>query len=574
MIISISWRWFIPYLIISIILSVIPAASIWVGKLILDNIVEIFQKLPSASLHTVYLLVALEVGLLLLQLTFNQVVSIISIKMWGEVDIKLHQDLLTISKDIRFQYFEYPKFHDQLSMITQYFLPNATSYVSNAVGLLRSVTYIISISAILLRVDPWFLVAILGLNLVNFFISINMTNYQVNHESERINNNRYIRYLFDLMTKIETIRDLKLFNLYPTFMKKYKERRKNELSAQQAIAKKLSIISLVKEWLSTSLYYGFYIYIILLVAKQRLTVGDIALYQRSYQALNGSISGLMNLFTSIYNSNLYVNSYFEFASLASAHQSSSNHELRAIKKISLRDVNFAYHNNDKHVVLSDCSCEFNAGCSYALIGKNGSGKSTLLKMLCGLYKVSSGEILINSLSIDNYSLTTYQKQISSILQNFTLYQMSVRDNVLLGDASQSQDMAALEASFNAAQLDEVIRKLPVHEETILSRSLEDGVLLSKGEEQKTALARALYRKASVYIFDEPDAHVDQTFLASLKAIYNSLKAQGCIVIVATHHFSTLEDFDSVVYIDDGLISQGRHEDLLKVNDNYYQLTYS
>ena len=236
--------------------------------------------------------------------------------------------------------------------------------------------------------------------------------------------------------------------------------------------------------------------------------------------------------------------------------------------IEFRNVSFRYPGT-KELVLDHVSLKIEPSEKIAVVGKNGSGKTTLVKLLCRLYEPEEGEILWNGKNIREYDLREWQKIFAIVFQDYSLLSLTLGQNVA---ASEQYEAERAKEVLQLAGFGERLNKLKKGLETVVYPEYEqDGVSFSRGEEQKIAIARAIYKGGQICILDEPTAALDPV---SESRVYESFDeiVKGKTAVYISHRLSSCKFSDRIFVLDNGKIAEsGTHEALLSKNGLYAQL---
>ena len=238
--------------------------------------------------------------------------------------------------------------------------------------------------------------------------------------------------------------------------------------------------------------------------------------------------------------------------------------------IEFRDVTFTYPETDKPV-LEHLNLTIQPGQKIALVGANGAGKTTLVKLLTGLYRPDSGEILLGGRNIESYSQEEYFDLIGTVFQEPFLMAFSIEENIACCDEQQADHQRVCRC-LQRAGLWERIERLPKGVKTPYSKELyEDGESFSGGEAQRLMLARALYKDAPVMVLDEPTAALDPLAEAQMYAQYNDLTADKTSIFIS-HRLSSTQFCDRVLYLEGGkIVEDGTHQQLMALGGSYAKM---
>ncbi|MGC4808931.1 peptidase domain-containing ABC transporter [Micromonospora sp. DT228] len=231
--------------------------------------------------------------------------------------------------------------------------------------------------------------------------------------------------------------------------------------------------------------------------------------------------------------------------------------------IELRGINFRY-DLGAPLVLRDIDLRVAAGTKVAIVGSTGSGKTTLVRLLTGMLAPTSGELLVDGRTLDEYDLEPLRHRFGVVTQFPYIFGGSIRDNLILGRTDLDDD--ELLAALGKAQFLPDLQRMPMGLET---RVGEGGGSLSGGQRQRIAIARALLSRTNVLLLDEATSHLDALTEA---AIADELSSLGCTRIVVAHRFSTISDADQIVVLHHGeIIERGDHQELMALGGRYAAL---
>ncbi len=271
----------------------------------------------------------------------------------------------------------------------------------------------------------------------------------------------------------------------------------------------------------------------------------------------------------------YLKTYLEYFDIPNdMYQGSLAVEKRSDKKydVEFRNVSFQYAGSDAYA-LQNISLKLKVGEKLAVVGRNGSGKTTFIKLLCRLYDPTEGEILMNDFNIRKYDYRQYLDIFSVVFQDYHLLAMPLGNNV---SCEASWDEEKAERLLREVGFGERYAQMPKKLETPLYKNFdEDGVIVSGGEAQKIALARALYRDASFIILDEPTAALDPVAEAEIYSKFDEIVGDKTAIYIS-HRLSSCRFCDKIAVFDKGRIVQlGTHEELLAdETGTYYELWHA
>ena len=229
-------------------------------------------------------------------------------------------------------------------------------------------------------------------------------------------------------------------------------------------------------------------------------------------------------------------------------------------EVEFKNVSFQYPGSN-FWALSHVNIKFQIGKRLAVVGENGSGKTTFIKLLCRLYDPTEGQILLNGIDIRKYNYREYMDIFSVVFQDFQLLSQPLGENIA---GNKKYDAELVQKCLRDVGVEERLKTMPGGLETILYKdSGENGVILSGGEAQKIAIARALYRDAPFIILDEPTAALDPIAEADIYSRFNEIVGDKTAIYIS-HRLSSCKFCDEILVFDHGSICQrGSHKELVK-----------
>lgn len=298
-------------------------------------------------------------------------------------------------------------------------------------------------------------------------------------------------------------------------------------------------------------------------------IGSFILYRGTVERFINAVSTLGARLGELRNNNDFLQKIFDYVDLPNAmYQGTLSVEKRNDNRfeIEFRNVSFKYPGCENYA-LKNVNFKFRIGERLAFVGMNGSGKTTFIKLLCRLYDPTEGEILLNGIDITRYEYHEYLDLFSVVFQDFATFAYTIADNV---SGEKHPDREKIMESLNRAGLGEKIRELPNGIDTYIYRWFSnDGVDLSRGELQKIALARALYKGAPFFILDEPTAALDPLAEAEVYSRFGDVVGDKTAIFIS-HRLSSCRFCDNIAVFHEGeLIQYGSHDELVAVTDGKY-----
>lgn len=314
--------------------------------------------------------------------------------------------------------------------------------------------------------------------------------------------------------------------------------------------------------------FGIYLFIGVKGLYGLFGIGSLVLYCGAFMQIINGIMKMAVTFGKTAEMAPLVNYYFEIVNTKDD-MTYGTREFDDDKfEIEFKNVSFKYPASDTYA-LQNVNLKIENGEHLAVVGRNGSGKTTFIKLMCRLYDVTDGEILINGVNIKEYSKESITKLYSVVFQDFKIFSIPLKNNIC---ANEEYDANRFYACLDNSNIAHRVEHLPDRENTYLYKDIDqNGVEISGGEAQKLALARALYKNSAVVILDEPTAALDPVAENEIYSRFNSF-VQGKTAIYISHRLSSCVFCTRIAVFDKAhLVETGTHQELLNAGGKYSEL---
>jgi ATP-binding cassette subfamily B protein len=623
----------IAMILLRIVRSMVPVVSLWVGKLIIDEVIRLAGLTGGGggahpvTARSLWLLVALEMGTVvageLLARLSGLVESLLGDLFTNRMSIRIMEHAATLD----LHQFEDPTFYDHLERARQG-TSGRVALTGQLLGMAQSALTLASLTAALAAQEPWLLVLLAVAVLPAFIGETHFAALSYSLLFRRTPQRRQLDYIRYVGASDETAKEVQLFGLAPWLIARYRELSDRYYDENRVLVVKRATVGAALSLFGTAGYYAAYVVVLLRAVAGLITIGTLTFLAASFRQSRDLIQGLLMSASGIYEQSLYLKDLFDFfdiePSIRSAPQALP--VPRPMREgFRFEDVGFHYPGSD-HWAVRHLTFTLRPGERVALVGENGAGKTTLTKLLARLYDPSEGRVMLDGVDLREYDLADLRRAIGVIFQDFVRYDMRFDENVGVGEvdavreyldagfgdeftaeadakreaAANAQRDARVNASVDAAipaaarglsaavpplppppasiaaaaqksLAASLLPRLPGSYRQMLGRRFEQGVDLSGGEWQKVALARAYMRDAQVLILDEPTAALDARAEYDVFVRFNELMA-GRMAVVISHRFSTVRMADRIIVLRGGeIVEQGTHDDLAVGGGLYAEL---
>lgn len=550
---------FVLTIIINIIGGIVPVISVNIfGSLI--------NAISSKDLNLSLRILAIYIGISFLSGMIISFKTFLFTKFQFLLDYELINRLLDKCAIMSLEEFENSDIQDQLQHILSQVGFRPYNIFTTTLTLVTSITTILSSVYIMLMWRPLsvFLIIVPAFAFSIFYLSISKREFQT--EERNAKKARSIWYYEFLLTKDQSFKEVKIFNLARHIIKRHNDLKQSVINENLYNTKVRLIISVVFDFVDQICMAVLMILIIFSVIAGEILIGNAVALLRIINMMFDSFNSIMNIIYSINQNSLYMSKLINFLNKPGNENSKETYKLNDLNQIEINNLTFAYPETDK-VVLQNINIKIDKNQRVALFGRNGSGKSTLIKLLLGYYLVEDDMIKMNGIPLNKVNIDSLHKLTGILFQDYCRYELSVKDNVGFGNIDEIDNEAQIRESLEEAGID----FLPPDLNQQLGKWFSDGTQLSGGQWQRVALARCFFKKAQMYILDEPNAALDKMGEKKIMNTFFEL-TKNKIGVFISHKIAHVMLADKIIYLDEGkIVAEGTHEELLKTCPSYKEI---
>lgn len=556
---------------LTIIAGILPAVIAFIGKLIIDGVVEAAASANPDTMGVLRLvlieaLVVIAVAASQRGISASQ--SLLRALLGQRVNVMILEKALTLE----LSHFEDSEFYDKLTQARREASSRPLSLVNRTLGLVQNAISLTSFSVLLFAFSPWAVVILFAAGLPSFFAEAKFSGDAFRLFRWRSPDTRMQMYLETVIAREDGVKEVKLYQLGPRLLQRYRDIFKKLFVDDRRLTLRRDGWGFVLGLLSTGALYGAYVWIITTTIAGAITLGAMTMYLVLFRQGQSAVSAILTSVSGMYEDNLYLSNLYEYLEQpVPARPGDAVKGPEPGRGLEFENVSFRYAGAEKNA-LSNINLKITPGESLALVGENGSGKTTLIKLLTRLYDPTGGRILLDGLDLQEWDVEALRQRVGVIFQDFGRYQFSVGENIGAGDVRYIDDRERWKAAATTGLAAPFIDEMADGYETQLGRWFKGGRELSGGQWQKIALSRAFMRSdADILVLDEPTATMDASSEAEIFEHFRKA-SRDKITILISHRFSTVRAAAQIIVIHQGkIIERGNHESLLAEDGQYAHL---
>ena len=559
---------------LTLVAGIVPAGIAWVGAQIVDAVVAAIaaHRAGGADLTQVLGYVALEGALVAMLAAVQRGLSTCQSLLRAQLGQRVNEMILEKALTLELRHFEDSEFYDKLTRARREASSRPLSLVMRSFGLVQNAVALVSFGTLLAQFSPWAVAVLLLAGLPSFLAEAKFSGDAFRLFRWRSPETRMQVYLETVLAREDHAKEVKLYELGPLLLDRYRSIFRKVFAEDRALTLRRDTWGFFLGLVSTAAFYGAYAWVALSAVRGQITLGQMTMYVLLFRQGQAAVSAALAAIGGMYEDNLYLSTLYEYLDTPVDPETGRATQGPAPGDgVRFEHVAFTYPGATEPAVR-DVSFHLRPGCSLALVGENGSGKTTLIKLLTRLYVPGAGRITLDGLDLGAWNPAALRRRVGVIFQDFARYQLSVGENIGVGDVEHFDDEARWRTAGDLAAATSFVDELPKGFGTQLGKWFKDGRELSGGQWQKIALARAFMREgADILVLDEPTAAMDARAEAQIFEQFRELALERMVILIS-HRFSTVRRADQILVVQGGeILERGSHDELMRLDGHYAHL---
>ena len=494
----------------------------------------------------------------------NVVVPLEMTRLYGGI----YKQLYKKAKNVELRCYEDAEFYNKYTMAMDGADEKVYRIISSFCGIFSGSFATVAVFYFMFQIDHYAVLFIICPLLGNFVFGNIKNKYEFKRYQEQAPNDKVLNYVNRTMYLPDFAKEVRLSNIFNLLKQQYHDATVRNVK----IAKKYAFANAhMNFWRITFTFTAIFEGVLLYATYRHAVTGSITLAQLTVMsslmvAMTWILIHLFENIMDIMKSGLFINNLRGFLEYEETIPEDLDGKIpEGFESLEFDNVCFAYKEEE---IIKNLSFTIRKGEIAALVGHNGAGKTTIIKLLLRLYDPTKGVIRLNGVDIREYNLHAYRELFATTFQDFSIFGMTIKENVLMGRTYEKDDEVVRRALRRAGVLDKV-ESLPKGIDTMMTKEFEeDGAVLSGGESQKIAVARTFAMESPVKIFDEPSSALDP--IAEYELFKNIMKeGKEHTMLFISHRLSSVKSCDKVFMLEKGtLVEEGSHEELMKLGGSY------
>jgi ATP-binding cassette, subfamily B, bacterial len=489
------------------------------------------------------------------------------------VELEAERRLLAQASKVDIGHFDNSNWHDRLARAKREVSWRPGDLTWSVLGLSGNIMTIALMASLLASLHYLLVVLALAAAGLSLALERRMTSRLYEFFYKETPEERERQYMGDLLAQPRTTKEIRAYVLADYLLGRHGKLSEDLFKQREQMFRSGTRISMLSGLMTGTALALAYAFVAVQGVSGAIDPGGVVLVIGAFTSVAGTLGQVSSTFVAVDQHTTFLDDYFSFLAIEplvptpAKPQPAPN---RFTEGIEFDNVTFSYPGGTEPA-LAGLSLRVRGGELIALVGENGAGKSTLVKLLLRFYDVDQGAVRMGGIDLKDLAPEDLRSRIGVLFQDYASYELTVRENVMLGRPDVKVDDERVMEALQDARSEWLVKKMPNGLDSKVGRLFEGGHDLSGGEWQRLALARLMYRDADIWILDEPTSSLDPEAEA---AIFAELKEnlKGRIGIVISHRFSTVRIADRIAVIADGRVTElGTHEELLATQGRYAQL---
>jgi ATP-binding cassette, subfamily B, bacterial len=565
-----SPRSLVKYSVLGIINSAMPPISVYLGAVLVNRIAE-------ARLHSVRFIDMLPIVVGLWLATGVQR-AIGAYSGYGRnlfvrrVQLEAERRLLAQASRLDLGHFDNSDWHDRLARAKRDISWRPGDLTWSVLGLSGNIVTIVLMASLLASLHYVLVILALAGAVLSLLLERRVTSRLYEFFYKETPEEREREYVADLLVQPRTTKEIRAYVLADYLLERHRGMSESLFKLREEMYRTGTRTSILSGLITGTALALAYVFVAVRGAAGTIDPGGVVLVIGAFTSVSGTLSNISSTFVSVDQHTTFLEDYFSFLAIDPLVPVPSPPVALPpiVDSIDFDDVTFTYPGG-KEPAVQGLNLHIHAGELVALVGENGAGKSTLVKLLLRFYDADHGSVRVGGVNLKDVDPEDLRGRIGVLFQDYANYELTVRDNVMMGRPDVSPDDQRVLEALRRSRSEWLVKKMPNGLDSKVGRLFEGGHDLSGGEWQRLALARIMYRNADIWILDEPTSSLDPEAEA---AIFAELKEnlRGRIGVVISHRFSTVRIADRIAVMVDGRVAElGTHEELLRSGGRYEQL---
>jgi len=489
-------------------------------------------------------------------------------RLFGGIYKKLYEK----ARNVELRCYEDSDFYNRYTMAMDGAEEKVTAIIRGILGTVIGSVSAVVVFGFMYEIDHYAIFFIISPLLGNFLFGNLKNKYEFKRYQEQAPNEKVLNYVSRMMYLPDGAKEIRLSEVFSLMKKQYHEatQRNVKIAVKYAFAN-----ASLNFWRITFTFTVMFEGVLLYAIYRKEVTGSITLAQLTIMtslmvAMTWILIRVFENIMEILKNGVFINNLRGFLEYEETIPQDQDGDMpdKEFQSLEFRNVSFSYNEEQ---TIQNLSFVITKGQTAALVGHNGAGKTTIIKLLLRLYDPTSGTVLYNGRDIRQYNLKAYRELFATTFQDFQMFGMTIKENVLMGRHYEKEEELVIDALKKAGVYEKVL-SLDDGIDTMMTKEFDaDGAVLSGGESQKIAVARTFVKEAPMKIFDEPSSALDP--IAEYELFQNIMKeGSDHTMLFISHRLSSVKNCDKVFMLEKGhLIEEGTHSELIAANGSYAQM---